>query len=300
MAESEDLFTYAANKVANKPVMQRVWHSPRLHIIRSAVHSKGSVGSKVLTLGGAAARVALGTIPIPALGSFLSLIEKSVQGGLKGRFYKRRIEQALEAKDPAQFVKFELKDLSLEEMDRYRWKVEQTITDLNTALDRHQSNLTKKKSDGAECDAYLDLALAAEQATRRIEKLKHKCLTVKRVMEDTLVWLEDCEFGGAVRGEAKRGVIGKKNAILDELQQNVEEYYKGLERDPVAENEEAIHKRHVNCKHWCWYKDLVEADSLAGARAKAAKILKFLTTPFMIEEMGEPIRGLTEIGRKAG
>lgn len=117
---------------------------------------------------------------------------------------------------------------------------------------------------------------------------------MKGVTEDTLSWLDDCEWGAqAGPGRARDGLVARKNDILKALRHKVDAW--------VPDNRdywERTQGYHVACKQWCWFKDIAEEATDAGRRDQAAKILKFLSTPFTIEEVGTPIASFTRIDRK--
>jgi hypothetical protein len=99
------------------------------------------------------------------------------------------------------------KDLSVENLDRYRWKVNEAMQDLNKSLANHSQNIVKSMDRGCECNPYLELAIAAEQASRRINKLRDACWAITDVMTQTLDWLDDCE----------EGVRGQKNLLREQM-----------------------------------------------------------------------------------
>jgi hypothetical protein len=280
-----DLFEYAAARVANKTVMQRIGHSAKLHSARSAFSSPGSFGSKAADLAGMVGRGAMSLVPIPGLGSLVKMLEEPAQEKIKKHYRKRNLDKAKADKDAAGVVKFELKELSVEEMDRYRWKVEQSIKDLNAAIQNYPGNLAKKIKEGAECDAHVELAMAAEQATRRIQKLRNKCLAVKEVMDKTLDWLKELESGTVFQGEARHGVDGKKNEIMRQIKSRIDQWMKFPKETAEAINVE----HHGKCQSWCWLNGIATPDKYEERKNHAAEAAKFLADFFTVE-------GIAEIG----
>jgi hypothetical protein len=282
--ELEDIFDYAKERVKNKTVLQRVGHSGKLHMFRSAGSSPGSFASKGITLLGAAGRTALSAIPIPGLGSIIGTVEKCVQDFAKKKYRKRQLATAKAGKDDAEIVKFELKSLSIEELDRYRWKVEEAMRELNTALTNHQLNFIDRAGEGAVCDSFLALAMAAEQASRRIDKLREKCLAIRKTMDVTLDWLKLCQSGTHNgTGVAKSGVDGAKNQILDAMKHHVQKCLDMPEKELLVE----LPALHENCDPWCWAKDQATKDKFAVHKDRAAKLMKFLTAPFEVDSVLE-------------
>ena len=280
MGAEVNLFVYAKKAVANKTVAQRIAHSPALHGVRSAFSSGGSFVSKGANLLGAAGRVAMGLIPIPALPAISATFEKHFEGFLRGKAHEKRLEAAKAQGNVEDTVKFELKELSLEEMDRYRWKVHQAMTDLNNALQSHNDKLAKASQEQARCAAYVELATASEQAARRILKLYHKCFVVKGIMEETMDWLEDISLGS----DGKGGVVERKRDIKKNLKIEIDEYKKL----PGDRQQLYIDAYHTHCAGWCWAKDLSKPPSATPKLDFCANVLKWLAEPAFeaLEDIG--------------
>jgi hypothetical protein len=277
-AEQHNLFAYARKSVDNKTVMQRIGHSPALHSARSAFSSTGSAVSKGVKLAGGGLRVAMSLIPVPAIPALAAAIEKHFEAW---RREKRHHAQAEAATKPEDKVKFELKELSLEEMDRYRWKVNQAMTDLNTAIQNREAKFMEAEKASARCTEYVELAKAAMQAERRILKLYEKCLVVKRVMEETMDWLGQCAVGPHNLG----GVDGAKDEIKDQLRQEIEAFRK-LTKDQQLW---WISEYHAQCGGWCWAKPVNKPPGPNQALDYCANVLKWLAEPAfeVLEDIGK-------------
>jgi len=280
MGAESNLFEYARKVVANKTVAQRIAHSPALHGVRSAFSSGGSLVSKGVNLLGAAGRVAMGLIPIPTLPAISAAFEKHFEGFLRGKAHEKRLEAAKAQGNVEDKVKFELKELSLEEMDRYRWKVHQAMTDLNNALQSHNDKLAKASQEQARCAAYVEVATASEQAVRRIYKLYHKCFVVKGIMEETMDWLKDLSFGS----DRKGGVVGTGRDIRKNLKNEIDEYKKlPNDRQPYY-----IDAYHAHCTGWCWARDVNKAPGPTPKLDFCANVMKWLAEPAfeLLEDIG--------------
>lgn len=285
----EDIFDYAAKCVSNKSVLARIGHSAKLHSIRSALSSKGSAASKFGSLVGAAARATLNAIPIPAIGSIISSLEQKVEKVIKGQLHSRSLGKATTTADK---VKFTLKELSVEELDRFRWKVSESITEFNKLVSAHATNLAKKQAAQATCDAFLDLALAAEQVKRRIERLKEACLGILGAIKITSEWIEECENGpgagpvtitGGVRGGPATSGVNKAIADLKALiAANVQAELDAMNALATpAEKEEYILKFHGKCDKWCCFRDQGTPDTWANCKNNAAFVLRHLMDPIV-------------------
>lgn len=284
----EDIFAYAAKCVKNKSVPARIAHSAKLHNARSAMASKGSAASKFMSLAGSGARATVNCIPIPVIGGLAGAAEQKFEKAVKRYFHSRRKENAPLAEE----VKFTLKDLSVQELDRYRWKVSESITEFNKLVAGHTANLEKKREALAPCDAYLDLALAAEQVKRRIKILSDACLIVLGAVQITSKWIEECENGpGAVLPEmiggngtvatraSVNGMIAELRTLLaDSIKKEVEQADRYIV--PTA-RDEYIRDSHGMCSNWCCFRREGTPDTWANCRSHAAAVLRALTDPFV-------------------
>jgi len=277
-AEQHNLFAYARKSVDNKTVMQRIGHSPALHSARSAFSSTGSAVSKGVKLAGGGLRVAMSLIPVPAIPALAAAIEKHFEAW---RREKRHHAQAEAATKPEDKVKFELKELSLEEMDRYRWKVNQAMTDLNTAINNRQAKFMEADNASARCTEYVELATAAAQAERRIDKLYEKCKVVKGVMEETMEWLGQL----AVGANQSEGVNGAKDKIRARLKAEIE----GYNSLPPGSQRDHIQDLHAHCTGWCWAKNVNEPRGATPKLDYCANVLKWLAEPAfeILEDIGK-------------
>jgi hypothetical protein len=285
----EDIFVYAAKCVDNKGVLARIGHSAKLHSVRSAFSSKGSAASKFGALLGAGARATLNAIPIPAVGSLISSLEQKVEKVIKGHLHSRSLNKATTTTDK---VKFTLKELSVEELDRFRWKVSESIAEFNKLGPAHAANLAKKRDAQATCDAFLDLALAAEQVNRRIRKLKEACLGILAAIKMTSEWIEECENGpgagpvtvtGGVRGGPATSGVNKAIADLKTLlATNIQAELDAMNGLPTdAAKEEFVLNFHGKCDKWCCFRTHGTADNWANCKNNAAFVLRHLAEPIV-------------------
>jgi hypothetical protein len=288
MANGVDLFQYAAGVVNHKTVWQRIAHSPALHTARSAFSSEGSAVSKFIKLSGVAARGACHLVPIPVLGPLAETLEKFFEGKGRAYFHDKNLEHAEHAKDLGEKVKFELKELSLEEMDRYRWKVNQSVTDLNNAAQRFNDIIFKGEVDHASCAGYVELAIMAEQVKRRTKKLHDKCSAVLVVLANTLNWL----------GKAYDAADTVEDDLADAIAKKIQEIDAQLQKIPQAQREEYrkefVELAHAHCAGWCWAKPL-DAPTYSHYQAveRSAAVLKFVTSMFPMDSLA----GLAEIAK---
>jgi hypothetical protein len=266
----EDIWAYAKGRVDNKGVLQRIGHSSKLHKFRSATKSKGSFASKAAGIGGVLVRYGLKKIPVPVLSDLIAQVAQTAEQEIRSKLHNDQLKAASLSDE----VKFKLKELSVADMDRYRWKLKDAIDEFNKAVDQFPQREAKKKADGAQCDAYLELVMAAQQAFRRLDILTAKCLALKETMELTAQWAAQCQNGPAGMDVQKKNIddlikdkIAAELAAADKLKQT-----KG---EDAAEQE--ILESHGECGQWCCFRESGKPDNYRNMKDTAAKVTRFLT-----------------------
>jgi len=310
-----DLFVYAAEYVNNKQWYERVAHSAKFHDIRSAWSSGGSGASKFLKLTGAAVRATVAQMPIPVVGGLIAAVERKIETGIRQRHHARKHAQAKNLQDK---VKFELKEMSVEELDRYRWKVSHSITEFNRVATAFPATYVKKRAEHATCDAYLELAIAAEQVTRRIDKLKMHCAGITAAMKLTADWICECETGSvpaagaapaapAAANPPAGGVIAKKNEVmatirkcLDDERAAMQSMVQSMTQSPGAGPPTLyegwyISQYHGNCTRWCCFRDVSMANA-TNWTPWFAEVMKTLSDPFAPDDFNNNLKNLWDAG----
>ena len=155
-------FLEAMKRVDDKGFAARVAHSGTLHMFRSAFSSPGSAGSKVLKIVMTFGKASLKLIPIPILGDLTAAAVAKAEAWARGAHHKNRLHQATSNVDR---VKFELKELSVENLDRYRWKVNEVVTEAN-------AKVAAFNNGPCTCEEIFELVKTVAQAERRIRILK--------------------------------------------------------------------------------------------------------------------------------
>jgi hypothetical protein len=286
----QDLFAYAVDCVGNKSVLQRIGHSAKLHSVRSAVSSKGSAASKFGALVGAGFRATVNAIPIPVVGGIVGAIEQKVEKAIKSQLHKRNLKKAT---DTADKVKFTLKELSVEELDRYRWKVSDSIQEFNKLALAFGDNLAKKRDAKATCEAYLDLAMAMAQVDRRNKKLREACLGICAALKVTVDWIGECESGpgagtltisgGTTPGGPPTAGVNKAIAEVKEtLGRTIRAEVDAVEQLTTTAQDEHVANYHGKCEKWCCFRRPQGVpDTWANCKDNAAKVLRHLADPFV-------------------
>lgn len=285
----EDIFVYAAKCVDNKGVLARIGHSAKLHSARSAVSSKGSAISKTGALVGAAVRATVNAIPIPVVGGLIGAIEQKVEKAIKSRMHGKSLQNASSITEK---VKFTLKELNVEELDRFRWKVTESITEFNKLVAQKDMNLKKQQEAHATCETFLQLAMAAEQVNRRLLKLKTACLGIFAAVKITGEWIEECQNGagatpltmeGGTRSVAANGGVNKsiaelKTWIAASIQAELDLHTRA---GNDATKEAFITEYHGKCDKWCCFRSAGKPDTWANCKDNAALVLRTLADPFV-------------------
>lgn len=295
----EDIIQYARSRVDNKGVLQRIGHSPKLHKFRSAISSKGSFGSKGVALVTLGVRTALKKIPIPVIGGLLARIEQTVEDAKRQARHQKRSRTAV---DIGTKVKFDLKELSVDSMDRYRWKVDESLKSLNKAADSFKMNFQKKQADNAQCDAYLDYAMAYAQACRRVEKLEEQCAGLEAAVQITNDWLQEIKEGKD--GTGKTEGLSYMGSQLDKLvKDDIDDELKTADTKSRTGGEEAaenwILEHHGNCDQWCCFRERGVSDKYATLKNRAAKVTNFLLNNYGESDLiGDVVSCVTYKGQK--
>lgn len=268
-----DIFVFARQRVDNKGIGSRIKNSAKFHSLRSALSGKGSFASKGLALAASGVRSAFKLIPIPIIGDLLGAAEKAVEGKIRGYHRSKRLGQAT---TPEEKVKFALKDLSIENLDRYRWKLKEAITELNTKAQGFQALLDGKSADAKPCHAYLEMAEAVAQAERRFDKLDQACRLLIETLDQTRQWcstqnVEITRFKNQYTTFFADKVREETDACarLDTIQQGQGQYI--------------MNARHINCEHYCYYKEAAETDNWSNTRANLAMFVREVSAPFEAE-----------------
>lgn len=277
MPVENNIFLFAADKVENKGFFSRIGHSARFHSLRSAVNSKGSAGSKFLKVLGAGARASFSLIPIPILGSLLQSAEQAAESKLRTWVHGRNIKDKKNYKGVLD-VKFALKDISVDSLDRYRFKVTHAVDEMVAAQKDFQERRTSYTEIGMRCDAQLQFAMAIMQAQRRVTIFENAVVDLKILMIACEEWVQASKTSVTdYQNQARQAFLDMEledKAIAD-----------GGLRSPLAksEAERAIFMRHHSCEDFCSQRDNKVGGNLDKFRAGAAAVIRELTDPFSPE-----------------
>jgi hypothetical protein len=256
-ATNNSLMEHARKLVDNKSLFTRVAHSSTFHSARSASKAPGSAASKGAAVGLAVAKKAMQLIPIPVLGDLAGEVSGIVDKKIRGKLHQRRLDAATTAEEK---VKFKLKDLSVEEFDRFRWKLADSVKELQRA----QVKFKAAPDDNSDvCSSHLELALAVAQASRRHHRLMELCETMLATMLEAIDWANDVNVG-----------IKKAEADLVESYQGHVTY--DLEMSALPFYDSSL--RHGGCTSaFCYLKGVARTNNDGSLRRLVIKCTKELS-----------------------
>ena len=261
-----DIFKQASDEVNDKGIGSRIWHSGSLHSFRSATSSKGSAASKGLSVLKSVGQAALSLVPVPIVGSLASAIVDKIDGKLRGDRRQEKIKNGTLA-DKA---KFTLKDLSIDELDRFRWKVDEEYKTLEKATQAFNAVPYAERM----CDHYYAMAYQIEQTNRRVDKLKSKLEELNAATALVKEWLNQVETGlkNPTDGmQPSNGLIGLKKGMAKELAMKTHLWTSAFQSEEVL-------PFHAGCTQWCCVKETAKYNpNMTIWRDRASKVGQGLT-----------------------
>lgn len=270
------IWDYAAQRVSNKSVATRIKHSPKLHAFRSALSSKGSAMSKGAAVGTMLLRLGISAIPIPSIAtSLINVAQQAVEKKLRSHLHQKSLTLATSDEEK---VKFTLKELSVEDLDRYRWKLKEAMEQLNQKVRTIDAVYGAKQGEGKPCDAWLELAEALAQAERRYTILSLSAGGLKTAMDEALNWANK---QAQVINTFKDSVGLKfKDAIETE-----EAQASGAEKKKPGGAEEFLNGRHAHCSHYCHWNEVAATENAqwTAVKNKLAIVAKTVADPIGVE-----------------
>ncbi|MDB5871390.1 MAG: hypothetical protein JWQ07_832 [Ramlibacter sp.] len=276
MPFEKDIFAFARSRVDNKGIGSRIKNSARFHSLRSALSSKGSLGSKGLSVLAMGVRSAFKLIPIPIVGDLLGQAQKGLAGYARGKHLSKRKGEAAKAKNVEDQMKFGIKELSVESLDRYRWKAQDALVEMNKKVVAYQASFVDKASKAKPCHAMLELAEAVAQAERRMEKLAKACNEITDVLGPVAAWAND----------HTTKLVAAKSSYSTQFAAHIANELRKADNLNTAmsgQGEYAMMAQHEHCEHYCFYNMSNESDDWATARKNIAEAVAALTSPFEVE-----------------
>ena len=87
-------------------------------------------------------------------------------------------------------VKFALKEINIEVLDRYRWKLEDSVKEMVAESQKYDTKYAKADKDSKPCNAQYELAYAIAQAERRLNKFEREVSGLLAIAQASLVFAE--------------------------------------------------------------------------------------------------------------
>lgn len=246
MAFNPNPFEQAREEVAKKSMGSQIAHSSMFHSIRSGFSSGGSFGSKGLGAALGVGKLFLALIPVPIVGSVVGAAADAINSKVRGALHERHLGDNASNKDIA---KFGIKELTVENLDRYRWKVAHSFEELNAGIKAF--NVSNQG-----CDDMYNFTLLYEQVQRRKTKLKEELDKFQKVIKAVDAWIAELEADQGVQ------VTKAMNQIMEKSAKNIAEI-NSLQPDtnPAHRARKAVYESmHVDCKNWCYFKKQAKYD----------------------------------------
>ncbi|SDD61720.1 hypothetical protein [Paraburkholderia lycopersici] len=259
---SPDPFEQAAAEVANKSWDEQILHSRLFHSTRSAFSSlfssdKGSAASKGLGAAVGIGKLFLSLIPVPVVGAISGAIIDGANDFFRSKKHESQTKAAEKAGDKANLVKFEIKELTVENLDRYRWKVAHAFDALNDGI----QEFNKKKADDRTCDDIYALALLIQQVERRKDKLRDELGNFKKVLDHVNEWIVDLETTK----------FADVHNLKEKLKESTRDTFNGVGITSLFGDEagaKAILAMHASCQNWCCAKETAKYDPNSWPKLK--------------------------------
>lgn len=271
------IWDYAAQRVSNKSVAVRIKHSPKLHALRSALSSKGSAMSKGAAVGTMLLRLGISAIPIPSIAtSLINVAQQAVEAKIRSYLHERKLVGGPVTEE--ENVKFKLKELSIDDLDRYRWKLKEAMEQLNQKAASIEGSWATGQKDGKPCNAWLELAEAVAQAERRYTILSISAGGLKRSMDEALNWSNNQarainDFKSSV-GSQFKAAIDAETAETDKK-----------EAAAKGSGDAFMNTRHMNCSGYCHWNEVAATENAqwTTVKVKLAEIAKTIADPIGVE-----------------
>ncbi|WP_418131140.1 hypothetical protein ABL849_09970 [Variovorax sp. 375MFSha3.1] len=245
MAFNPDPFKQAELEVANKSMGSQIAHSRIFHSTRSAFSSGGSRASKGIGALVGVGKLFLTLIPVPVVGSVVGAVVDAVNGKVRGALHEGHLGATA---SNAEVAKFGIKELTVENLDRYRWKVAHAFEELNQGIEAYNNS-------GQTCDDMYQFALLYEQVQRRKKRLNQELGKFKRVMDAVDGWIADLERNQETL------LTQATNKIMEKTRKEIAEMGLLIPGNPAHDTKILEHKtKHVGCKLWCYCKKEAKYD----------------------------------------
>jgi hypothetical protein len=265
MAFDPDPFNQARVEVNNKSMGAQIAHSGIFHSMRSAFSSPSKSGvSKGLGLALGVGKLFLAAIPIPVVGAIVGATVDAINGKVRSDRHQKQIDAATTHEEKA---KFNIKELTVENLDRFRWKLAHAFEELKDGIAAYNTS-------GQTCDDMYKFALLYEQLERRKLRLRNELNTFQEVINNVEAWIREVEtIQGPLLTKARNEITKKTGDEITLMNRLVPS-------NPADQASiEAFKSAHINCSEWCYFKKEAKYNASADwgtFKENAGKVSKFL------------------------
>jgi hypothetical protein len=183
------IFDEATQYVSNKSILSKIRHAPVFHSIRSAGSSGGSLAAKSFRLAAKLGAATAKQIPLPILKDVVANVITLTVSSIQKRRYASKLASASSYDEAA---KFGVKGLSIEDLDRMRWKLDAAHKEFIKAFGDLPQTMTGEE---IHCQAFFEAAVGICQFQRRISRLEVALNPVVQVSSMLLAWSYALEHG---------------------------------------------------------------------------------------------------------
>jgi hypothetical protein len=239
MPFDKDPFKQAAAEVVNKSMGDQIANSGVFHSMRSAFNSPGSAASKGAGAALAVGKLFLALIPVPIVGAIVGAVADAVNSKVRGAAHNSHTGAG---KSNAENAKFLIKELTVENLDRYRWKVAHAYEELNKGIDDYNKGPQF-------CDDMYKMALLYQQVQRRNERMLSELKKFEDVTNYVKAWMAELE---QQQGVKSRDVM---IAVTSRVNEGMNGFGSWVETNPADKPKiAAALALHAKCTQWCCIK----------------------------------------------
>lgn len=184
-----NMWALGAELVENPSLWTRIKHSKDGSFFRRAKSKKGSTAFSVVKKAGV---LSLKLVPVPVVKDLLSAAFDKAADASK-QYYRDKKLGDRSALNRIDKVKFGWKELDVQDMDRYRWKVADSVKSLNDAAQKFNQSVPAIEEKQDICDEWIKVTKAHAYAVRRSQKLRSRAETIKALCEQTIAWLDESD-----------------------------------------------------------------------------------------------------------
>jgi hypothetical protein len=187
----------------------------------------------------------LAAIPVPIVGAIVGATVDAINSKVRSAHHDHNFKKATTDEEKA---KFSIKELTVENLDRYRWKLAHAFEEL-------KDGVTVYNASNQNCDDMYKFALLYQQLERRKDKLDKELKKFKDVITYVEAWKAEVErTHGAAVVTARNQINAKTTLEITKLNSFVPS--NPADATKIAEFMAA----HASCSQWCYCKKTAKYD----------------------------------------